>query len=223
VLTITHNAIGGGADEELRVIKESDVRRYLAQALTDLDQEARRQLDGLAIARNLRLEPTTVSPSRAELEQLAGFELIVDPPIGTSLPRDNPFFTITVQSRYSGLAIRDDTTFFQRQLADAFNAQLIQNGQLRPGNCRAAFVQGWRWDGATLRVDGGIGPDPACGSDLDPATRAAIQNAVLGRTRAEAEAALQALVVSGRLAGFELPDGVERFPGWSWQVRIRHE
>ncbi len=223
VLTIRHDAIGGGTDEEVRVIKESDVRRYLAQALTDLDQEARRQLDGLAIARNLRLEPTTVSPSRAELEQLAGFELIVDPPVGTSLPRDNPFFTITVQSRYSGLAARSDTTSFQRQLADAFNAQLIQNGQLRPGTCRAAFVQGWYWDGATLRVDGGIGPDPACGNELDPATRAAIQNAVLGRTRAEAEAALRELVANGRLAGFELPDGVERFPGWSWQLRIRHE
>ncbi len=223
VLTIRHDAIGGGTDEEVRVIKESDVRRYLAQALTDLDQEARRQLDGLAIARNLQLEQTTVSPSRAELEQLAGFELIVDPPVGTSLPRDNPFFTITVQSRYSGLAVRSDTTLFQRQLADAFNAQLIQNGQLRPGTCRAAFVQGWHWDGATLRVDGGIGPDPACGNELDPATRAAIQNAVLGRTRAEAEAALRELVANGRLAGFELPDGVERFPGWSWQLRIRHE
>ncbi len=223
VLTVRHDAIGGGTDEEVRVIKESDVRRYLAQALTDLDQEARRQLDGLAIARNLQLEPTTVSPSRAELEQLAGFELIVDPPVGTSLPRDNPFFTITVQSRYSGLAVRGDSTSFQRQLADAFNAQLIQSGRLRPGACRAAFVQGWHWDGATLRVDGGIGPDPACGNELDPATKAAIQNAVLGRTRAEAEAALRELVASGRLAGFELPDGVERFPGWSWQLRIRHE
>jgi len=223
VLTIRHDAIGGGTDEEVRVIKESDVRRYLAQALTDLDQEARRQLDGLAIARNLQLEPTIVSPSRAELEQLAGFELIVDPPVGTSLPRDNPFFTITVQSRYSGLAVRSATTSFQRQLADAFNAQLIQNAQLRPGTCRAAFIQGWRWDGTTLRVDGGIGPDPACGNELDPATRAAIQNAVLGRTRAEAEAALRELVANGRLAGFELPDGVEQFPGWSWQLRIRHE
>ncbi|WP_322823254.1 baseplate J/gp47 family protein [Chloroflexus sp.] len=223
LLTVSHDAIGGGTDEEVRVIKESDVRRYLAQALTDLDQEARRQLDGLALAHNLRLEPTTVSPSRAELEQLAGFELIVDPPIGTSLSRDNPFFTITVQSRYSGLAISGDSAAFQRQLADAFNSQLIQNGQLRPGDCRAAFVQGWRWDGATLRIDGSIGPDPACGNELDPATRAAIQNAVLGRTRTEAEAALQELVAAGRLAGFELPDNVDRFPGWSWQLRIRHE
>lgn len=223
LLTVSHDAIGGGTDEEVRVIKESDVRRYLAQALTDLDQEARRQLDGLALARNLRLEPTTVSPSRAELEQLAGFELIVDPPIGTSLSRDNPFFTLTVQSRYSGLAISGDSAAFQRQLADAFNSQLIQNGQLRPGDCRAAFVQSWRWDGATLRIDGSIGPDPACGNELDPAIRAAIQNAVLGRTRAEAEAALQELVVAGRLAGFELPDNVDRFPGWSWQLRIRHE
>lgn len=223
LLTVSHDAIGGGTDEEVRVIKESDVRRYLAQALTDLDQEARRQLDGLALARNLRLEPTTVSPSRAELEQLAGFELIVDPPIGTSLSRDNPFFTLTVQSRYSGLAISGDSAAFQRQLADAFNSQLIQNGQLRPGDCRAAFVQSWRWDGATLRIDGSIGPDPACGNELDPAIRAAIQNAVLGRTRVEAEAALQELVVAGRLAGFELPDNVDRFPGWSWQLRIRHE
>lgn len=223
LLTVSHDAIGGGTDEEVRVIKESDVRRYLAQALTDLDQEARRQLDGLALARNLRLEPTTVSPSRAELEQLDGFELIVDPPIGTSLSRDNPFFTLTVQSRYSGLAISGDSAAFQRQLADAFNSQLIQNGQLRPGDCRAAFVQGWRWDGTTLRIDGSIGPDPACGNELDPATRAAIQNAVLGRTRAEAEAALQELVAAGRLAGFELPDNVDRFPGWSWQLRIRHE
>ncbi|MCS6886897.1 MAG: hypothetical protein NZQ09_01710 [Chloroflexus sp.] len=223
VLTAVHEAIGGGTDEEVFVIKESDVRRYLAEALTNLDQEARRQLDGLALARNLRLEPTTVSPSRAELEQLAGFEMIVDPPVGTSLPKDNRFFTLTVQSNYSGLAISGDSASFQRQLADAFNTQLIQNGQLRPGDCRAAVINGWRWDGATLRVNGAVGPDPACGNELDPATRAAIQNAVLGRTRAEAEAGLQALVASGRLAGFELPPDVDRFPSWSWQLRIRNE
>lgn len=223
VLTIVHDTIGGGTDEEVFVIKESDVRRYLAEALTRLDKEARRQLDGLALARNLRLEPTTVSPSRAELEQLAGFEQIVDPPIGTSLPKDNRFFTLTVQANYSGLAVSGDPASFQRQLADAFNAQLIQNGQLRPGDCRAAVINGWRWDGATLRVDGAVGPDPACGNELDPATRAAVQNAVLGRTRTEAEAGLQALVTSGRLAGFELPPDVDRFPGWSWQLRIRIE
>ncbi|WP_298814710.1 hypothetical protein [Chloroflexus sp.] len=223
LLTIVHDPIGGGADDEVFVIKESDVRRYLAAALTSLDQEARRQLEGLAMARNLRLEPTTVSPSRAELEQLAGFEMIVEPPIGTSLPKENRAFRLTVQARYSGLAINGDETTFQRQLADAFNAQLVQNGQLRPGDCRAAFIQSWRWDGATLRVDGSIGPDPACGNELDPATRAAIQNAVLGRSRAEAEAALQALVASGRLTGFELPPDVDQFPGWSWQIRIRHE
>lgn len=223
VLTIVHDAIGGGTDEEVFVVKESDVRRYLAEALTNLDQEARRQLDGLALARNLRLEPTTVSPSRAELEQLAGFEQIVDPPIGTSLPKDNRFFTLTVQANYSGLAVSGDPASFQRQLADAFNAQLIQNGQLRPGDCRAAVINGWRWDGAALRVDGAIGPDPACGNELDPATRAAVQNAVLGRTRVEAEAGLQALVVSGRLADFTLPPNVDRFPNWSWQLRLRIE
>ncbi len=222
ILTVVHDAIGGGTDEEVFVIKESDVRRYLAEALTSLDQEARRQLDGLALARNLRLEPTTVSPSRAELEQLAGFEQIVVPPIGTTL-RDTRSFTLTVQARYSGLAIAGDSAQFQRQLADAFNTQLIQNGQLRPGDCRAAFVRGWRWDGSTLRIDGEVGPDPACGNELDPATRAAIQNAVLGRSRAEAEAELQALVASGRLAGFELPKDIERFPSWSWQIRIRNE
>ncbi len=223
LLTIVHDAIGGGTDEERRVVKESDVRRYLAEALTQLDQEARRQLDGLALARNLRLEPTTVSPRRSELEQLAGFELLVDPPIGTSLLPDNPFFTITVQSRYSGLAINGDSTTFQRQLADAFNTQLIQAGQLRAGDCRAAIIRDWRWDGATLRVDGAIGPDPACGNGLDPATRAAVQGAILGRSRAEAEAALQELVASGRLAGFELPANIDRFPSWSWQVRIREQ
>ncbi|GIV89538.1 MAG: hypothetical protein KatS3mg055_2056 [Chloroflexus sp.] len=222
ILTVVHDAIGGGTDEEVFVIKESDVRRYLAEALTSLDQEARRQLDGLALARNLRLEPTTVSPSRAELEQLAGFEQIVVPPIGTTL-RDTRSFTLTVQARYSGLAIAGDSAQFQRQLADAFNTQLIQNGQLRPGDCRAAFVRGWRWDGSALRIDGEVGPDPACGNELDPATRAAIQNAVLGRSRAEAEAELQALVTSGRLAGFELPKDIERFPSWSWQIRIRNE
>ncbi|WP_322487635.1 hypothetical protein [Chloroflexus sp.] len=223
VLTIVHDAIGGGTDEEVFVIKESDVRRYLAEALTRLDQEARRQLDGLALARNLRLEPTTVSPSRAELEQLAGFEQIVDPPLGTSLPKDNRFFTLTVQANYSGLAVSGEPANFQRQLADAFNTQLIQNGQLRPGDCKAAVINGWRWDGATLRVDGAVGPDPACSNELDPATRAAIQNAVIGRTRAEAEAGLQALVASGRLAGFTLPPDVDRLPGWSWQLRIRIE
>ncbi len=223
VLTIVHDAIGGGTDDEVFVIKESDVRRYLAAALTNLDQEARRQLDGLALARNLRLELTTVSPSRAELEQLAGFEQIVEPPIGTALPKDNRSFRLTVQATYSGLAIKGDATTFQRQLADAFNTQLIQNGQLRAGDCRAAQIQNWRWDGATLRVDGAVGPDPACGNELDPSLRAAIQNAVLGRSRAEAEAQLQALVDSGRLAGFTLPADIEQFPSWSWQIRIRHE
>ncbi|HMQ32509.1 MAG TPA: hypothetical protein PKD53_17385, partial [Chloroflexaceae bacterium] len=71
---VQHPPLTGGSEEEVRIVKDSNVRELLGPALEGLDAEARLQLDGLAAARGLTIDPTTLRPRRAELEQLQGFD-----------------------------------------------------------------------------------------------------------------------------------------------------
>lgn len=223
-LIVQHPPLSGGTEELVFLVKEQDVQPLLAPALEQLDAEARRQLSGLARTRGLALDPSSINPRRSDLEQLQGFETIVDPPQGAIVDPANPSFTLTVQARYSALATADDQPL-ERQLGPVVTEQLRQAGLIQPGDCRAPTVTGWRWDGQSLLVDGTIGPDtqsPRCQDGLDPSVFDQVRAAVRGKSRAEADTALQDLVAQGVIGSYTLPNA-ERMPTFGWQIRVEQE
>jgi hypothetical protein len=220
-LIVSNPPIGGGTETEVRVVKDSDVQAILAQALEALDAQARAQLDGIAQARGLAVDASTVAPRRADLERLQGFEFSVDPPVGTTLDVNNPRFSLVVQAAYSALATPPDRPV-DRQLGPAVTEVLRQAGELQPGDCRAPTVTGWRWDGESLRVDGQVAPDtvsPRCQGGLDDAALDQVREAVRGRSRAEATAALDALVAEGLIGSYTLPE-TNQLPRFDWQITV---
>jgi hypothetical protein len=219
-LLVQHNPLTGGAEAEVRIVKDSDVAKLLASALEGLDAEARRRLADRATNRGLTLELTTIQPNRTELEQLQGFEQVIDPGLGQEA---TPGFTLTVQANYSALVTAPERPL-ERQLGSAFIEQLRQAGLLMPGDCRTSAVTDWRWDGTALQlfVEGQIVPDtstPGCGGELSREFLDQVREAVRGKSRAEAEAALNAMVASGLIGSYRLP-ATDYLPGWDWQVEV---
>ncbi len=220
-LLVQHPPLTGGSEELVYIVKESDVQPLLAPTLERLDAEARRQLNGLAIARGLALDPSTINPRRSDLEQLQGFTQFVDPPLGAPVDTANPRFTLTLQATYSALATPGDQPL-NAQLGPVVTEQLRQAGLIQPGECRAPAIRDWRWDGQTLFVDGSIDPDtvsPRCQGGLEPAVLQMVREAVRGKPYAEADAALRDLVAQGLIGDYTLPD-VARMPGFGWQIAV---
>lgn len=218
VLQVRHDPLTGGSEQEVRIVKDSDVQQLLGAALTGLNEEGRRQLAAAAAAAGLSFEPTTTSPGTGELVRLERVEYTVVPAVGEVLDSTSPTFTLAVQAEFSGLAVPADRPLTD-QIEDVMPQLLIQAGRLRPGDCKAPSISGWAWDGAALTLGGTIGPDPACGAGLDAETRQLVAEAVRGRSRAEATAALDALVAAGVIRGYTLPE-MARLPGWGWQIRV---
>lgn len=217
-LQVRHDPLTGGSEQEVRVVKDSDVQQLLGAALTGLNEAGRRQLADAATAAGLSFEPTTTSPSTGELVQLQRVEYTTTPAIGEVLDVTNPTFTLTVQAEFSGLALPAGRPL-PDQIEDVMAQLLLQAGRLKPGDCKAPNITGWGWDGAILTLSGTIGPDPACGGGLDENTRQLVATAVRGRSRAEATAALDALVAAGAIRGYTLPE-LERMPTWDWQISV---
>lgn len=220
-ILLQHPPLTGGTEEEVRIVKDSDVQALLALTLEGLDAAGRNRLSELATARGLVLDPNTVLPKRSELEQLQGFELLIQPSIGQTLDPTSPNFSLTALARYSGLAIPPERPL-NDQLGAALTEQLRLAGLLNPGDCRAPSVTAWRWDGERLLVSGEIRPDttsPQCQGGLDPATLDQVRNAVRGQSREQATANLDALVAANLIGGYTLPPG-ERMPAWDWQIQI---
>ena len=219
-LLVQHDSLAGGAEAEVRIVKDSDVAKLLASALEGLDAEARRRLENRANNRGLTLELTTIQPNRTELEQLQGFEQEVDPALGQEA---TPGFTLTVQANYSALVTAPERPL-ELQLGSVFTEQLRQAGRIMPGDCRTSAVTDWRWDGTALQlfVKGQIVPDtssPGCGGELSTELLEQVREAVRGKSRAEAEAALDTMVTSGLIGSYRLP-AIVQLPDWDWQLQV---
>jgi hypothetical protein len=80
----------------------------------------------------------------------------------------------------------------------------------------AIGITDWQWSGEQLTVEGVM---RRVDTTLDAGTRLAILNAVKGKPRAEAQAALDNFVQQGVIAGYELPE-VEQLPQRSHQLTL---
>ncbi|WP_129629419.1 hypothetical protein [Candidatus Oscillochloris fontis] len=220
-LIVQHGPLTGGSEAPVWIVKEQDVQALLGQALAQLDAQAQQQLQGLALARGMEFEPTTISPRRVDLEQLQGFTYTSSPAIGEMVDPQNTTFTVIVQARYSAL-ISAPGVQIEDQLSNALTELLRQSGALKPGDCKASAITNWNWDGERLTVDGLISPnthDPACGPGLSGAVLDQVRAAIRGKSRAEAEAALTQMQQQGLIGTYVLPN-VPQLPGWDFQLRI---
>ncbi len=220
-LVVRHDPISGGSEEQVRIVKDSDVQRLLADGLVKLDEQARQQFLSLASTRKLQLEPTTMIPRRADLEQLQGFEYSVSPSEGETVNPADPTFVLSLTAHYSALATPPGTPLTD-QIGKVLTEQLRQATLLQPGDCKAPVITSWMWDGTRLTVSGQIGlntQDPACGPKLSASALQQVRDAVRGKPQAEAKAALQSLVQKGLISSYSLPN-VDRLPSWDFQLRI---
>lgn len=221
-LEVSHNPLTGGAEATVRIVKDSDVAQVLSAALTGLENQARQMLEQRASQANLKLEATTISPNISDFEQLTGYELSVEPPVGQMVNNANPVFTITVQGHFNAFAAPTSDPL-PNQLQRVVSAVLLSEGKLTLDGKRIPAITNWHWDGTRLTVDGTISPNPNyTGQKLSQPTQATIRQQILGKTRAEAQAALDNLVQQGIISGYNLPDR-DRLPSWDMQLDLMVE
>jgi hypothetical protein len=209
---VRHEAIGGGTEEPQRIVTEADVQRALGAALTNLYTAGLQQLQAQAGPQGLAVDPTTVTPSIAELARPESYEPpVVNPPVGSAVDPANPNFTITVSARFAGLATPAD-----RPVAKQLEAVVPQHFSQRPSPpCQPAETQAvkdvsWSWNGERLAIDGVIECTPR--SDVSPDTVAKVRAALVGQSREAAEASLREYERQNLIGGYQLPERAELPP-----------
>jgi hypothetical protein len=217
-LEVVHEPLTGGSEAMVRIVSAADVQQLLGEALTGLNNQGRQNLEQAAVSQGLVFEPMTVSPSPDQLVAGQGYEMIVNPPIGERVPDpDNPDFEIQVRGIFSALATPPDRPL-QDQLQQVLPEQLRISNLIRPGDGQVPLITGWDWDGQRLTARGELRPTDS-GAALDQATLDAIKSSIAGKSRAEAEAALENFVQQGVIGGYALPD-VASLPGWDFQITL---
>jgi hypothetical protein len=88
----------------------------------------------------------------------------------------------------------------------------------KPGFSQASKVSSWHWDTTRLTIDGVITctPSERLASEID----SKVKDAVLGRSREEAEAALLALQQQGLIGSYTLPPDKDRFPSFDPLLQV---
>ncbi len=214
---LEHGPISGGGEEMVHIVKEEDVRPLLEIALTNMDNQARRQMTTLAEGQGLQLEPTTLSPSSALLSANQGYETTVSPEVGQPVADPaNPTFSVTVQANYSALATPAGQSL-QQQFQDVLPSLMQQTQPITPGMSPAATD--WRWDGSTLMVDG-VWQPPAQASTLSNQARATIMRSLKGKSIEAARAQLEQYKEQGVIGGYMLPDK-KAIPAWDFLVTLK--
>lgn len=198
----------GGSDQEVHIVRTEDVNRVLPQAVSELAGAATRALAAQAAQDPaLALATDTISPTVASLHSLAGVEVAVFPPIG-SVTSDGTF-RVELRGTFRGMAGPASQPVTD-QLTQVVRDQLVAAGRI--GQDAQIDITGWRPDGPGLLVDATIRPSGKV-VPLSEAFLGEVQQQIAGRTRADAEAYLQTLVVDNKIAGFTaLPAGWETVP-----------
>jgi hypothetical protein len=217
-LEIEQPAIGGGSEQPIRIVTDEDVQGVLSEALTQLINKAKQELETAASNQGLNLEQTTVWPGANDLSRGEGYEIIVSPPIGQPVPDPaNPFFTVTVRGNFNALVTPPERPI-EKQLQAAVPNQLRNEGLLPSEVPMSVNITGWRWDGSRLIVDGVMQPEAQ--KDLSAKTRTAIRNAVKGKSRSQAQQALEDFEQRGLISGYKLPDK-DTMPSWDVQLDLK--
>lgn len=210
---IRHGPIGGGGEQSQRIVTNDDVERVLGDALTGLYNAGVQALRGQIDEKKIGIDLTSVSPDPQALSHRDSYEPpVVDPPVGQPVDPNNPQFRVTVRARFTALAAPRDRPVSD-QLQTVVPQYFSQRGNLpcKPGEKPGFAVSNWHWDTTRLTIDGAISCTP--GEGVARETVGKVRDAVRGRSRAEAEAGLQALQEQGLIGSYRLPDR-DRFPGF---------
>jgi hypothetical protein len=209
---IRHAPIGGGTEEPQRVVTEAEVQRVLGEALTNLYNTGLQALQAEASTANLAVDPTTVTPSIAQLASPESYEEpVVSPPIGSPVDPANPSFTVTIRTRFTALATPTDRSV-ARQLETVVPQHFSQRPSppCAPAESQAVKDVSWSWDGERLAIDGAVECTPR--REIPPEALASIRATLVGQSREAAEAGLRELQRQGVIGGYQLPDRQEMPP-----------
>ena len=211
---ILHGPIGGGGEQLVRVVTEEDVQRKLQEALTGLYSTGIKQLEAQLDARS-EIDPVSITPNADALSRPENYEIAVEPAVGAQVPTTNPNFTVTVRTRFGGLATpRGERVGVQLESALREHFQ----SPCKPGESARIDVSDYRWDGQRLTVDSTLTCIPS--GQLAPEIASQVKRAVGGKTRAEAEQSLQELQDQGLIGAYQLPPGRETFPSLDFLLRV---
>lgn len=209
---IRHAPIGGGADQPQRIVTTADRDRVLGDALTGLYNAGVQALRAKIDEAKMGIDPISLFPDPQALGRSENYDpVIVNPPIGQPVDPNNPTFSVTVKAHFSALA-----TPLDRPLARQLETVGPQHfNQLTPPPCNPGeqpnmTITNPHWDGTALKIDATI--NCVAGRVLPASTLGLVRDAVRGRTRADAEAQLQALQAQGLIGGYTLPANRDSFP-----------
>ncbi|NJN65737.1 MAG: hypothetical protein HC884_03000 [Chloroflexaceae bacterium] len=214
---LEHGPMTGGQERVTYVVKEEDVQRTLPQALTMLYNQANQELFASAENQGLALDSRTIFPTTQNLSQNEGYDLAIHPAIGEVIETNDNAFSLKVWANFSALATPAAGMGLEEQLQVVVPNQFMREGVITPGLQLSSTIDDWRWDGSRLTVDGVIAPSP--NTDLDTLTRAAIVNAIRGKTHAEARAELEKFRQQGIISSYTLPN-TDRIPAWDFQLTL---
>lgn len=208
-ILLEHGPLTGGDEQPIRIVKDTNVQEILGSALTGLNNRARQVLEERAAqSGGLVLEVTTITPNSDTLGQGAGYEQRVIPPVGETVDIENPTFSVVVSGRFSALATPQGRSL-QEQLQAVLPNQLASEERLPQG--MKTDITGWEWNGSRLTVDGLLQPTGEVLA-LDEQTVTQIRDAIRGKSRSEAEAALNEFVAQGIISGYTLPGDMQTLP-----------
>jgi hypothetical protein len=208
--------IEGGSDEPQWIVTEADVQLVLGQALTDLYSVGTQQLLIQAQGQRSDSKPdeSTVHPNGNEIRLPENYEPpIVSPPIGSPADPATRSFTVVVRTHFVALGVPEDASITE-QSANLI-PEYFENRQ--PPVCSANEKPeprnnewSWTWDGASLKLNGVLVCVPA--NSLPGEVRSDVRDALRGKTRAEAEAALGDLRARGLIGDFTIPENASQLP-----------
>jgi hypothetical protein len=208
-ILLEHGPLTGGDEQPIRIVKDTNVQEILGSALTGLNNRARQVLqEQAAQAGGLVLEVTTITPNSDILGRGAGYEQRIIPPVGETVDIENPTFSVVVSGRFSALATPQGQPI-QKQLQEVLPNQLASEERLPRG--MKTDITGWEWNGSRLTVDGLLQPTGEVLA-LDEQTVNQIRDAIRGKSRSEAEAALNNFVARGIISGYTLPGDIQTLP-----------
>lgn len=217
---IRHEAIGGGAEEPQRVVTEADVQRVLGDALTNLYNNGLQALQASASEQGLAVDPITLSPTTAQLALPESYDApIVTPPVGSAVDPNNPSFSVTLRTRFSGLAApanRDVATQLETVVPRHFSER--PSPPCTPAESQSVRDVSWSWDGQRLSISGTVSCTPL--QTIPPETLVTVRSALVGQSREAAEATLEQYRKQGLIGGYVLPDR-DDLPPFELLIEVR--